>query len=91
MIFPHSTTIKRVCAAQDASPSKEQTEEGFLRFTKRRASLLNPHERNVVLMVDEIHVQQFFEYKGGRVTGAAANCAEPAKTAHVFMVQSLLS
>lgn len=91
VLLPHSATIKRVCAAQDVSPAKEQTEEGFLRFMKRRASLLNPHERNVVLMVDEIHLQQFFDYKGGRVTGAAANCAEPAKAAHVFMVHSLLS
>lgn len=91
VVLPHATTIKRVCAAQDVSPSKEQTEEGFLRYMKRRAGLLNPHERNIVLMMDEIHLQQFFEYKGGRFTGAAANCAEPAKTAHVFMVQSLLS
>lgn len=91
IVLPHPATIKRVCATHDVSPLKEQNEEGFLRYMKRRASLLKPHERNVTLMVDEIHLQQFFQYKGGSITGAANNCSEPAKTAHVFMVQSLLS
>ncbi|CAN7976688.1 unnamed protein product, partial [Ixodes persulcatus] len=73
------------------SPSQEQCEEGFLRYIKRRASILKPREKNVTLMLDEIHLQQFFEYKGGCLTGFAANSAEPAKTANVSMVQSLLS
>ncbi|XP_075725128.1 uncharacterized protein LOC119179731 [Rhipicephalus microplus] len=91
LVLPHDTTIKRVCAAHDVSPSKEQCEEGFLRYIKRRATILKPHEKNVTVMLDEIHLQPFFEYKGGCLTGFAAHCAEPAKTAHVFMVQSLLS
>lgn len=91
LVLPHDTTIKRVCAAHDVSPSKEQCEEGFLRYIKRRATILKPHEKNVTVMLDEIHLQQFFEYKGGCLTGFAAHCAEPAKTAHVFTVQSLLS
>ncbi|XP_077549860.1 uncharacterized protein LOC144162976 [Haemaphysalis longicornis] len=91
LVLPHPETVKRVCAACDVSPSKEQSEEGFLRFIKRRAGILKQHERNVSLMLDEIHLQQFFEFKGGCLTGSAAHSAEPAKTAHVFMVQSLLS
>lgn len=49
------------------------------------------HERNVTLMLDKIHLQQFFDYKEGRLTGASVNSTDPAKTAHVVMVQSLLS
>ncbi|KAH8032195.1 hypothetical protein HPB51_023830 [Rhipicephalus microplus] len=40
LVLPHDTTIKRVCAAHDVSPSKEQCEEGFLRYIKRRATIL---------------------------------------------------
>lgn len=58
---------------------------------KRRASLLNLHERHVTLMLDEIHLKQFFDYKAGRLTGASVNSTQPAKTVHAFMVQSLLS
>lgn len=42
-------------------------------------------------MIDEVHLQAHFDYKAGFVTGAAANSSNPEKTAHVFMVQSLLS
>lgn len=91
VILPHPSTVKRVCGRHDVSSLQEQSEDGFLRYVIRRASSLKSQERNVTLMVDEIHLQQYFEYKGGCVTGSASNSAEPAKTAHVFMVQSLLS
>lgn len=81
LVLPHPETVKRVCAACDVSPSKEQSEEGFLRFIKHRASILKQHERNVSLMLDKIHLQQFFEFKGACLTGSAAHCAEPVKTA----------
>lgn len=48
-------------------------------------------ERRVTLMIDEVHIQQSFEYKGGELTGTASNSTEAAKTAHVFTSKSLLS
>lgn len=63
MLLPHKATIRRACAAQDVSPSKEQTDEDFLRFMKGRAVFLNPHEGNMLLMMDKIHLQQFFSIK----------------------------
>lgn len=33
----------------------------------------------------------YSQYEGGSVTGAASNSSEAAKTAHAFMIQSLLS
>lgn len=45
----------------------------------------------MTLMIDEIHIKPYFDYKGGRIVGTAAHSTEPATTAHVFMVQSLLS
>lgn len=48
-------------------------------------------EWTLTLMADEVHSQCYFEYKGGFVTGAAANSNIAARTAYVFMIQSLLS
>nr|XP_037288760.1 uncharacterized protein LOC119181614 [Rhipicephalus microplus] len=91
IVLPHPSTIKRVCATHDVSPLNEQNQEGLLRYMKRKASLLKLHERHVTLMLDEIRLQQFFDYKAGRLTGVSVNSTEPVKTAHVFTVQSLLS
>lgn len=89
--LPHRSTLVRICSQYNVNPANEQDDEGFLRYVKKRSSLLKPHEKIVTLMVDEIHIQPYFEYKGGCVTGAASNSEEAAKTAHVFMIQSLLS
>lgn len=52
---------------------------------------MKEHEKIVVLTMDEIHLQPYFDYKGGIIVGAACNSSNAAKTAHVFMMQSLLS
>lgn len=89
--LPHPSTLMRICSQYNVNPANEQNDEGFLRYVKKRSSLLKPHEKIVTIMMDEIHIQPYFEYKGGSVTGAASNSSEAAKTAHVFMIQSLLS
>lgn len=89
--LPHRSTLMRICSQYNVNPANEQDDEGFLRYVKKRSSLLKPHEKIVTIMVDEIHIQPYFEFKGGSVTGAASNSEEAAKTAHVFMIQSLLS
>lgn len=89
--LPHPQTIRRICASYRASPSREQQEDSFLSYARRLASTLKDHERFVTLMMDEIHLQASFQYKGGYVTGAATNNENAAKTAYVFMIQSLLS
>ncbi|KAH9366007.1 hypothetical protein HPB48_016606 [Haemaphysalis longicornis] len=43
------------------------------------------------MMVDEIHVKPYFDFKGGSIAGSSAHSSEPATTCHVFMIQSLLS
>lgn len=42
-------------------------------------------------MVDEIHLKDYFDFKGGNLVGMAFNNKEAATSAHVFMIQSLLS
>nr|XP_054926027.1 uncharacterized protein LOC129384531 [Dermacentor andersoni] len=47
--------------------------------------------KRLTLIIDEIHLQSLLDYKAGFVTGAAVNSWTAGKTAHVFMIQSLLS
>lgn len=89
--LPHSLTIRGICASYNASPSREQQDDAFLSYARRLASTLKDHECFVTLMMDEIHLQAPFQYKGGYVTGPATSSENAAKTAYVFMMQSLLS
>lgn len=52
---------------------------------------MEDHEEKATVIVDEIHLQPYFDDKGGTITGAATTSADTAKTAHIFMVQRLLS
>ncbi|KAH6941182.1 hypothetical protein HPB50_014601 [Hyalomma asiaticum] len=62
--LPHPSTLMRICSQYNVNPANEQNDEGFLRYVKKRSSLLKPHEKIVTIMMDEIHIQPYFEYKG---------------------------
>ena len=44
-----------------------------------------------MLMIDEIHIKPYFDYKCGNIVGAAFNSAEAATSAFVFMISSVAS
>lgn len=52
---------------------------------------MKDYERTVTLMINKIHLQSYYEYKGRFVTGADTNSQNAANTASVFMIQSHLS
>ncbi|CAN7985173.1 unnamed protein product, partial [Ixodes pacificus] len=87
--LPHPMTIRSVCSSYGMSPQQEHQSEAFLSYMARRISDLKDDQRFVTLMVDEIHIKPYFEYKGGNITGAALNSNEAANCALVFMVRSL--
>ncbi|XP_077498110.1 uncharacterized protein LOC144108803 [Amblyomma americanum] len=91
LILPHPSTLRRVCSKYQGDPSEEQQQVNFLSYIRERAKLLKPHEKTVTLMIDEVHLKPFFDFKAGAIVGASAHSSEPATTAHVFMTQSLLS
>ena len=45
--------------------------------------------KRIYLLVDEIHLKPYFDYKGGNIAGAAYNSEQPANSAFVFMDTSL--
>ncbi|XP_077494772.1 uncharacterized protein LOC144105520 [Amblyomma americanum] len=89
--LPHQSTIRRICNSYSVSAAAEQQGTSFLSYAKKLVAAMTEHEKIVVLMMDEIHLQPYFDYKGGVIVGAATNSPNAAKTAHVFMMQSLLS
>lgn len=91
LILPHPSTLRRLCSKYGGDPAEEQNKEHFLSYIRERSKLLKHHEKTVSLMIDEIHVKPYFDYKGGSVVGSSVHSTEPATTAHVFMIQSLLS
>ena len=54
-----------------------------------RVSKLNEHERNVVLMIDEIYIAKRVEYSGGEVKGLVAD-GSVASTLLCFIVKSVV-
>lgn len=82
----HPDTIQYICASNDMNPSLEQQDVSFLSYAKRLPSTIKEHERNVTIMIDEIHFQAYLEYKGRFLTGAATNSQNSGKTAYVLII-----
>lgn len=40
-----------------------------------------------MLLMDEIHIKPYLDYKGGNIISAAYNTNEAAKSAYVFMLK----
>lgn len=89
--MPHPVTIRSICSSQGMNPQAEHKSSTFLGYMKTRISGLDERQRAVTVMVDEIHIKPFFDYKGGNITGIAQNTHEAATSAMVFMVQSVAS
>lgn len=88
VILPHPITIRSVCSSFGRDPQPEHHSTTFLRYVAKRISDLEDHHRFMTLLVDEIHIAPYFEYKGG-ITGATLSSAEAANSVLVFTVQSL--
>ncbi|XP_040077591.1 uncharacterized protein LOC120849444 [Ixodes scapularis] len=91
IMLPHPSTIRRLCSNQQLNPSTEQDDEQLLSYIKKQSEHLEDHEKVATLMLDEVHLKPYIDYKGGNVQGSSANSCKAARTAHVFMIQSLLS
>lgn len=87
VILPHPNTIKNLSSAVNVNPNSVN----FLSYIKEKYTFLKPEDHTVILMLDEIHIKPYFDYKGGNIVGMAYNSDDVATTAHVFMIQSILT
>ena len=63
----------------------------FLMYIKNKFKLLGQKDITVSLLIDEIHLKLYFDYKGGNVVGLANNTNEVATNAFPFMLSCVLS
>lgn len=91
VIFPHPSTIERLCSSFKLNPQIEQQSNNFLLYAKTRFELLKLDEKKVSLMVDEIHIKQYLDYKGGSIVGKSALNDNAAGSAFVFMLLGICS
>ncbi|KAH9382580.1 hypothetical protein HPB48_010346 [Haemaphysalis longicornis] len=91
LILPHPRTVRSVCSSFGMSPHNEQQDAAFLSYIAKKIGDLSEDQRHVTLMVDEIHIKPFFDYKGGKISGVAANSGQAANSAFVFVMHSLMN
>ncbi|KAG0414382.1 hypothetical protein HPB47_008449 [Ixodes persulcatus] len=87
--LPHPMIIRSVCLSSGMNSQPLPQSATFLRYVAKRISDLDDKQRLVTLMVDEIHIKPFLDYKGGSTTDVAPNSTEVASSVLVFTVQSL--
>ena len=92
LILPCYNTIRRITLSSSMSPSVEQTDTTFLYYIKQKCQCLDPSDATVLLLVDEIHLKQYFDYKGGNIIGSSYNSvSNAAKSAFAFIISSIFS
>ncbi|XP_035218201.1 uncharacterized protein LOC118191504 [Stegodyphus dumicola] len=90
LILPHPSTIHKISSKLNVNPQKETDDMLFLAYAKQKACYLKEHELYVSLMMDEIHIRPFLDYKSGDIVGIGQEVDNLASSAHVFMIQSIL-
>ena len=63
----------------------------FLIYIKNKSKFVEQNNNTVSLLVDEIHLKPYFDYKGGNIVGLSGNSNEAATSAFVFMLSSVFS
>jgi len=88
LILPSYSAITKITLSHTLSPVLEQHNIHFLMYNKHTFNLLSLLDKTVKLMVDEIHLKPYFDYKRSNVVGAAFDRPDAATSAFVFMLSS---
>lgn len=64
LILPHPSTIHRLSGKFNIDPLHEMNDNNFLTYAKDRVKNLESKELYVSLMIDEVHLNEFLDYKG---------------------------
>lgn len=87
----HPSYLKRLASAFNITSGLTDI-TGHEEYLRQKCQKMSEGERNVVVMLDEIHISHQLSYKGGKLVGSASNDpSTEASTAQVFMISSLLS
>jgi len=73
LVLPNMKYLQSLCSSLACSADSENENKHYLRT---RIKTLTERERFVVLQLDEIHIKEQFDYKGGEIRGCAENALE---------------
>lgn len=92
LTLPHASYLKRLVSVFNMGSGLKEASV-HEEYLKQKCQNLDERERNVMLLLDEIHVATQVSYKEGKLEGSASNSTSTseANTAQVFMISSLLS
>ena len=62
-----------MCINFSGNPQLEQNELTLLQYMASKFKLL--HDKTITLMIDEIHIKPYMDYKGGNIVGIAFDSA----------------
>lgn len=82
--------VKSICRSLLTDPTFEEKKLS-LAYARNIFDLLSERERYVIVLMDEIHIKPFLDYKAGNIVGTACNSVSLANSAFVFMVASVMS
>lgn len=68
-----------------------EEQQNFLNHAKSMFRYINENDKHVMLLIDEIHIKPYMDYKASNVVGTACNNTSLATTAYVFMVTRVRS
>jgi len=93
LYLPNESYLRRLSSSIALPSQVESNAATHLVYLQNKAKYLQPHEKLVTLMLDEIHVEPGTSFKGGSVCGFAQNVdgVQEATTVQAFMIASLLS
>ena len=90
IILPQQRNLQRLSSVLSFSPGVQSVEHEQMRYLRLKAQSLTEREKYVILQVDEIHVMQSLQYRGGRITGVAENSTtEQANSIQAFLIASM--
>ena len=69
----------------------QEQHNNFLMYIKNKFKLLVQQDTTVSLLVDEIHLKLYIDYKGGNIAGLSDNSNEAATSAFAFMLSSVFA
>nr|CAH7731460.1 unnamed protein product [Callosobruchus chinensis] len=90
LILPHPSTIKTVCNTFLTDPTDED-KKLFMAYAQNVYKFIENHEKHVILLMDEIHIQPYLDFKGGNIVGTAFDGKSLATSAYTFMISSVTS
>ena len=84
--LPHPSALDKISAKFSMTAGVQQS-TAHKEYLRLKASMLKDSEKDVCLLLDEIHISHQISYQAGRIEGTADNSLVEASTAQVSIIR----